>query len=166
VSITVIVAMARNRVIGRDGGLPWRLPADLARFKRLTMGHTLLMGQRTYDSIGRPLPGRRTVVMSLEDDFAPAGVTVARSLESALAAVASDDQVFVAGGGEIYRLLLPHADAVLLTLVEHDVEGDTTFPELDPETWELVEDRPRAADERNPHAMRFQRYERRGSSLS
>ena len=113
--ISLIVAMSENRVIGRGGGLPWRLSADLKRFKHLTMGHHLIMGRKTFESIGRVLPGRTSIVVTRQTDYRAAGVVVARSLSEALhiAATAGDDEAFVIGGGEIYRQILPSADQLL-----------------------------------------------------
>jgi len=137
---SLIAAMARNRVIGRDNRVPWRLPADLRRFKQLTMGHILIVGRKTFDSIGcRPLPGRRMVVVTRQEGYAPEGVLVARSIEEALALGRGDDEVFVAGGAEIYRQSLPVADRLQLTLIEEDFPGDVYFPEFDPADWRLVE---------------------------
>jgi dihydrofolate reductase len=129
---SALVAMAKNRVIGRDNTLPWHLSADLQRFKRLTLGHTLVMGRKTYDSIGRPLPGRRTVVVTRQRDWSADGVDVTHSLEEALK---YDGTLYVAGGGEIYRQALPYADALELTEVDQSPEGDVTFPSVNPDAW-------------------------------
>jgi dihydrofolate reductase len=125
VRLALIAAIARNRVIGRAGALPWHIPEDLRRFKRLTTGRTVLMGRKTYASIGGPLPHRRNVVISSE--VLP-GVESYRHLEPALAAVENDEQVFVIGGGRLYEALLDRADELFLTLLDDDVEGDTFFP--------------------------------------
>jgi dihydrofolate reductase len=160
--VALIAAVAANGVIGRDNRLPWRLPADLRRFKELTMGHALVMGRRTYESIGRPLPGRVTVVLTRDPAFmAPPGALAARSLEEALAAAAAATpgagEVFVAGGAEVYAQALPRADRLYLTRVEAEVEGDARFPDLDPARWRL------AAAERldlGPPSCRFEVWER------
>jgi dihydrofolate reductase len=136
-SVTLIVAVGKNGVIGRDNDLPWRLPEDLKRFKRLTLGHTLVMGRKTYDSIGRPLPGRATIVVTRRRDWSADGVTVAYSLPEALS-LATGDRVFVAGGGEIYRQALPYADGLEVTEVDQTPDGDVTFPDLDPAIWQEV----------------------------
>lgn len=128
--LSLIVAMSENQVIGRDGGLPWRLKSDLVRFKRITMGHTLIMGRKTYESIGRVLPGRRTIVVS-RAVAAIEGVDTAQSLEEALAMARQDSEPFVVGGGEIYRLALPLVGRLYLTRVLKIVEGDTHFPTID-----------------------------------
>lgn len=136
---SLIVAMNRRRVIGRAGEIPWRLPADLKRFKRLTMGHCLIMGRRTFESIGRPLPGRRTVVLSRDPQYRPEGIEVARSLAEAWDLTAGDHQPFVVGGGEIYQQALPHVGRIYLTLVEENALGDAAFPTVDSTDWRLVE---------------------------
>ncbi|MEA2694283.1 MAG: dihydrofolate reductase, partial [Acidobacteriota bacterium] len=120
--------MAANRVIGDGNRLPWRLPEDLARFKRLTMGGTLILGRKTYESIGRPLPGRKTVVVSRQPGYAPEGVLVARSIEEALER-AGEGNVWIAGGAEIYRQALDKAERLYLTRIEAEVPGDAFFPE-------------------------------------
>lgn len=128
--LSLIVAMAANRVIGRDGRMPWHLPGDLARFKRLTMGYPLIMGRRTYESIGRPLPGRKTLVLSRHPDYQPPGCLVFPTLQAALDEVWDYDEVFVCGGEEVYREALPLAQRIYLTELEREVEGDTLFPEI------------------------------------
>ncbi len=153
--------MADNRVIGRDNAIPWHLPADLKRFKALTTSHPLLMGRRTYESIGQPLPNRRTIVLTRDPTYRSPGVEVAHNLDEAFELVASTDEVFVAGGAQIYRATLPRADRVYLTIVHTILEGDTCFPELDSSEWRLEEDMDHTADNRNPHSYTFQRYERR-----
>jgi dihydrofolate reductase len=163
--VTLIAALARDRVLGREGGIPWRLPADLGHFKRTTMGHFLVLGRRTWESIGRALPGRKMVVITRRPDLAvPEGVTVAGSLEEALerAETAGESEVFIAGGGEIYRQALPRADRLDLTEVDLEVEGDTYFPEIDEEEWREISREEHPADDRNPHACRFRVLERRG----
>lgn len=129
--ITLVVAVARNGVIGRDNGLAWHLRSDLQRFKALTMGKPMLMGRKTYASIGRPLPGRRTLVLTRDPAFAAEGITVVHDWASALAA-ADAEELMVVGGAEIYRLALPHADRIHLTEVAGDYAGDTYFPALEP----------------------------------
>ena len=128
-TIALVVAVARNGVIGRDNGLAWRLSSDLKRFKALTLGTTLLMGRRTWDSIGRPLPGRRTLVLTRDPRFRVEGAEAVHDWDSAVAA--SGERLMVAGGAEIYALALPHADVVHLTEVEAEPEGDVRFPAFD-----------------------------------
>lgn len=134
--VTIVVAVARNGVIGAEGDLPWRLPEDLARFKRMTMGETLVMGRKTFESIGRPLPGRNTIVLTRRPDWAEEGVEVAGSLEHALAMAAERGQdLFVAGGAEVYRAALGVADRLELTEVDAEPDGDTFFPPVDWSRW-------------------------------
>lgn len=160
--ISIIAAMSENGVIGREGRLPWHLSADLKRFKRLTMGHTLVMGRKTWESIGRPLPGRRMVVISRQPGYRAEGVEVVSSLDAALdvASAAGDDEAFVIGGGEIYRLALPYADRVYMTLVLANVEGDAHFPEVDWDHWQRLETESREADAENDHPHVFHVFER------
>jgi len=138
VTVTLVAAIARNGVIGVDGGLPWHLPDDLRRFKELTLGHVLVMGRKTYESIGHPLPGRTTIVVTRSPswDSAAAEVRVAGSVSDAIeAAAALDDEVFVVGGAQVYAAALPLADRLELTWVDAEPEGDTTFPEFDGRDW-------------------------------
>jgi dihydrofolate reductase len=135
-TVTLIAAVARNGVIGVDGDLPWRLPEDLRRFKALTLGGTLVMGRKTYESIGRPLPGRTTIVVTRQADWHADGVTVAHSLEDALALVEGD--AWVAGGGEVYAAALPYADRLEITEVDLEPDGDAFFPEWDRSLWREV----------------------------
>jgi dihydrofolate reductase len=160
-TISIIVAMTPDRVIGRGNALPWRLPADLRRFKRLTLGHHLLVGRKTWESIGRPLPGREMVVITRRRDYRIEGAVVAHSVDEALAIARQngEDEVFVAGGEEIYRQTLAKADRLYLTVVDATCEGDAFFPPHDPSAWTEVEREDRAADERNPHPVSFITYE-------
>jgi dihydrofolate reductase len=160
--ISIIAAMAENGIIGRGGQLPWHLSADLQRFKRLTMDHTIIMGRKTWESIGRPLPGRRMVVITRQAGYQAEGVAVVSSLEDALALarVAGDEEAFIIGGAEIYRLALPHADRLYMTLVLAEVEGDTTFPEVDWETWARIDSESVEADADNEFPHLFYVFER------
>ena len=158
-TLTLIAAMARNRVIGRGGAIPWRLPADLARFKRITMGRWLIMGRRTFDSIGRPLPGRTTVVVTRRQEWSPAGVLVARSIDEAISLARDQDEVFVAGGAEIYAATLERAARIRITLVEGDYDGDAWFPVIDPAVWRLTSQESHPGEADRP-AYRFLDYER------
>lgn len=157
---SIVAAVARNGVIGRNGALPWRLPDDLARFRRLTMGHTVLMGRRTFESIGRPLDGRRNVVLSRDPAFRPTGVLVARSVEEALSSTADDGEVFVIGGSAVYRLFLARADRLLFTLVDAEPEGDVFFPPWESASFREVERLPHPTDERHDHSFSFVTLER------
>lgn len=161
--LSLIAAVAENGVIGTGNDLPWRLPADLRRFKRTTMGHHLIMGRRTFESIGRALPGRTTVVVSRGEPELPDGVRLARSIDAAIAVAreAGDDEAFVAGGAEIFRQTLDRAHRIHLTRVEASVEGDTFFPDLDPSEWRLLSTESRPADAKNPYPLRFELLEKR-----
>ena len=158
--VSLVAAMSENRVIGRGGGLPWHLPKDLQYFKKLTVDHTVIMGRKTYDEVKRPLDNRRNVVITRNPDFKPHGVTVVPTLKEALALGATEREVFVIGGGEIYRLALPLADRLYLTLVHATVEGDTFFPEFDKDGWALDEEERHEADAKHAFAFTFRRYSR------
>lgn len=160
-TVSLLAAMAENRVIGRDNDLPWHLPDDLRRFKQLTMGHRIIMGRRTFESIGRPLPGRHSVVLSRDPSYRAAGATTAGSLEEALAAVPAGEEAFVIGGAEVFRLALPRTGRIYLTIVHADIEGDVRLPPCQEEDWALVEDRYHSADARHAYPFSFRRYERR-----
>lgn len=159
-TLSLIVAVAQNQVIGRDGELPWHLRADLQRFKAITMGHHILMGRATYDSIGRLLPGRTTVILSRQDDYVVDGALVAGSLDEALQLSRQDSEVFVVGGQSLYQSALPRADRLYLTRVLASVRGDVFFPELDLQNWLLTETESHPADAENDHAYRFEVYDR------
>lgn len=152
--------MAENRVIGRGNTLPWRLPADLKRFKALTMGHPVIMGRKTFDTMGRPLSGRRNIVLTRDRRWTSRGVEVAHDLAGALALVSGDGLVFVAGGAEIYQLALRRADQLDLTVVHTSVDGDAFFPEFSPSEWTLMQDERHAADDRHAFPFSFRRYDR------
>lgn len=158
--VSLVVAMAENHVIGRGGGLPWHLPKDLQHFKRLTVDHTVIMGRKTFEEIKQPLANRRNVVISRDSSFQPRGVTVVPSLDEALAMGATEEEVFVIGGGQIFSLVLPRADRLYLTLVHAKVEGDTFFPAFDLATWALEEEEHHPADEKHAYAFTFRRYRR------
>ncbi len=161
--VSLIAAVSENGVIGRGGGLPWRLSKDLRRFKELTMGHHLVIGRRTWDEVGKPLPGRIMVVVTRDREFAPDGVLVAHSLEEALDLAAGDFEVFVGGGAEIYRVALERAlvDRLYITRVHAEVEGDTVFPEIDLKGWRLVSREDHDSDDRNEYPFSFLVYERK-----
>jgi dihydrofolate reductase len=161
--VTLIAAMAENRVIGRDNALPWHLPDDLMRFKQRTEGHVVIMGRRTFESVGRPLPRRRSIVVTRKHDYHPPGAEIAHSLEEALerARESGQSEVFILGGAEIYAVALPEADRLELTIVHADVTGDTFFPECDLSEWALLEEQRHEADNRHAHAFSFRTYERR-----
>ena len=154
--LVAIAAVARNRVIGAGPDIPWRIPGDQRRFKQLTLGHPMVMGRLTYDSIGRPLPGRTTLVISRDPAFAPEGVEVHAGVEAALdrACELDGEVVFVVGGGQVYRAAWHRLDALEITEVEQDPSGDVLFPPIDPSTW--------AETSREPHdGFAYVRYQRR-----
>lgn len=171
--LSLVVAAAENGVIGREGDLPWRLPADLGRFKRLTTGHPIVMGRKTYESIGRPLPGRVSIVLTRDAAWTAGNEAVVvvtsldRAIEAALQAEGvSTDEAFVIGGGEVYRLALSHADRVHRTRVHTEVEGDATFPNLDESEWRLASSEKHPADEKNEHDCTFEVWERVSGSMA
>jgi dihydrofolate reductase len=163
--IALIWAMARNRVIGRDNALPWRLPADMRHFRELTTGHPVLMGRKTFESLGRPLPGRTNIVITSDRRYIAQGCIVAHSLDEALALAAPharphDPRIFVIGGEKLYAQMLPHADLLYVTLVEAEIEGDVRFPEFDLTKWHETFKVTHPADEKNPYPCVFQTLER------
>lgn len=161
--IAIVVAAAENNVIGKDNNLIWYLPADLKHFKRLTMGHPMVMGRKTYESIGKPLPGRTSVVVTSQQDYSAEGCVVVHSLQDALreAQQLDPEQVSVIGGANVYEQALPSANVVYLTRVHHAFEGDVYFPELPPQEWELTEEEHHDPDEKNKYSYTFQTYRRR-----
>jgi dihydrofolate reductase len=137
-NINVIAAMARNRVIGINNTLPWRLPADLQHFKALTMGHHIVMGRKTYESIGKPLPGRTTVIVTRDANYRVAGCLTATSIDAAIAACGEDPDIFFVGGAELYAQILPRADRLYLTEIQAEYDGDAHFPPFDHGIWQEV----------------------------
>lgn len=156
----MIVAMAENRAIGKDNELLWHLPADLQYFKRTTMGKPILMGRKTYQSIGRPLPGRVNIVVSRDQTFAPDGVVVVRSIEQALEAASEHDDVMVIGGASFYEQMLPMTQVLYVTQVHEIFEGDAFFPELDSSEWKKTHEQHNQPDEKNKLSYSFQTFER------
>jgi len=164
--IALIWAMARNRVIGRHNTLPWRLPADMQHFRALTTGHPVLMGRKTFESLGRPLPNRTNIVISSDCGYAPHGCLVAHSLDEALALAAAhvppnDPEIFVIGGARLYAQMLPLADRLYMTRVEVDIEGDAWFPEIDLEAWRETQRDAHPRDDKNPYPCVFLTLERK-----
>ena len=152
----MIAAMAKDRVIGKDNDMPWHLPADLAHFKKVTMGKPVIMGRRTFESIGRPLPGRLNIVITRNVEWHAEGVEVVSSPEQALAKVADVEEVMVIGGGNIYLQFLPQATRLYLTFIDLEVEGDTQFPDwTSVGEWQQIESEEHAEDQRNPYGYRF-----------
>ena len=158
--ISLIVAMSRNRVIGALGQIPWHLPDELKLFKRLTMGHHIIMGRKTWDSIGRLLPGRTTVVVTRQPGFEVPGAIVTHTLEGAIAACGRDPEIFVIGGAELFRAALPLADRLYLTVVDAEIPGDTYMPEFDSSAWRETSSREHPVDEKHGYAYRHTVYER------
>lgn len=158
--VSLIVAMGKNRVIGANGAIPWRLPNELQLFKRVTMGHHIIMGRKTWESIGRLLPGRTTVIVTRQRGYAVAGAVVTGSLDAALAACGDDSEVFVIGGGELYQLALPLAQRIYLTTVDVEPAGDTLMPEFNSALWRETSAESFAADEKHAYAFRFSVLER------
>jgi len=158
-NVWIIAAVSENNVIGQGNALPWRIPEDLARFKALTLGSTLVMGRKTFESIGRPLPGRTTVVLTRKNDFSAPGVLVAHDRDEAVS-LARGPHAFVAGGADIYRLFLPLAKKLFLTRVHASYEGDTHFPAIDAREWDFVSAEPHPRHAAIPSCT-FEMYDRR-----
>ncbi|HEU0198122.1 MAG TPA: dihydrofolate reductase [Nevskiaceae bacterium] len=161
--VVIVVAVADNGVIGRDGGLPWHLPVDLAHFKRVTMGHTMLMGRRTWESFGKPLPGREHWVLTRDRGYVASGARVFADFDTALEA--ADGELQVIGGAHLFARALPLATTLELTRVHADPDGDTRFPAFDPARWREAWREEHPADARNAHACTFTRLERAAGSL-
>ena len=160
--ISLIVAMAENRVIGAGNDLPWRLPEDLKRVRALTTGHHIILGRRNYESIGKPLPNRTNIVLSRQPGYVPpAGCLGAASLDEALTLCAGDSEVFIFGGAEIYRTALPRTERMYLTLVHATVPGDTLFPEFDWADWQIAERTDHDRDERHAYPYSFLTLDRK-----
>ena len=152
--------MAKNRVIGADNKIPWHLPNELRLFKSLTMGHPIVMGRRTYESINRLLPGRTTVIVTRQRDYEVPGAVVAHSVKDALDASRGDDEVFVIGGAELFRETLPIADRLHLTVVDAEPAGDTFMPEIDMNAWRETSSQSFDPDEKHAHAYRYSVFDR------
>lgn len=160
--ISLMWAMDNNRVIGYNNQLPWHLPEDLKFFKRTTMGHPIAMGRKTWDSIGRPLPGRENIVITRNPEFTCEGCTVLNTIDDLLEySLQKDEEIFVIGGAEIFKLILPDADKLYLTRIYDEFEGDTFFPELNMEEWSLLSKEKGIKDEKNPYDYEFMIYERK-----
>lgn len=164
--VTLIAAVSDNGIIGRGNALPWHLPADLRRFKRLTTGHTIVMGRKTWESIGRPLPGRRSIVISRSPGFQPAGVTVVPDFAAALAAGRDAAEVFVIGGSRVFEAAFPYTDRLELTRVHATLPGDAHLPRLDLSEWNLLAEEHHPADAQHVYPYSFLTYDRRRGPLS
>lgn len=161
-SISMIWAMDANGIIGKNNDLPWRVPRDFAYFQAQTLGKRLIMGRKTWDSLGgKPLRNRTSIVLTRDRDFAPEGATVVHTLEEALAEDSKGDELMIIGGSEVYRMFLPYADKLMVTRIEEEFEGDTKFPEVDWSEWTEISNIPGIRDENNPHDYRFYIYERK-----
>lgn len=160
--VTIIAAIAKNNALGKDNDLIWHLPADLKRFKKITSGHYILMGRNTFESIGRPLPNRTTVIITRNEDYVKNGCFIANSLEEALNIAEADEEIYIIGGAQIYKYALENnlADALEITFVHQDFEADAFFPEIDRSVWNAVEREDFNADEKNKIDYSFIRFEK------
>jgi len=158
--LSLIAAVGKDGVIGAGGKLPWKLPADLAHFKQVTMGHPIIMGRKTFESIGRTLPGRENIVVTRQHDYAAPGCVVVASLNEAFERTRDADEAFIIGGAELFRAALPRAAKLYLTRIDHDFEGDVFFPEFDPAEWREVSRREGIVDAQNPYPHVFLVFER------
>lgn len=158
--VSIIAAIDRNQLIGRDGELPWRLPADLKYFKRMTIGKPIVMGRRTWQSLDRPLPGRPNIVLTRNAEYKPDGAIVVRDLDQALAVFSDAPELMIIGGGQLYRSALPIANRLYLTRIDDEFEGDAWFPRIDWPDWNLVSEQSHPSDEINRMNYNFQVYQR------
>ncbi|MEH7236478.1 dihydrofolate reductase [Bacillus sp. JJ1562] len=159
--ISLLLAMDKKQLIGKDNDLPWRLPADLAYFKRVTMGHPIIMGRKTYDSIGRPLPGRENIIVTRDTSYKAEGCKVIHSIDEIVKMNDETDQeLFVIGGAEIFKEILPYSDRLYITEIEEVFEGDTYFPEFDKAEWKVISKEKGIKDEKNPYEYTFFVYEK------
>ena len=158
--LSLIVAVSKNNVIGVDNRLLWHMPADLKHFKNTTMGSPVIMGRKTYESIGKPLPGRTNIVVTRNEDFEADGCTVANTLQEAVDLCEKEKEVFIIGGGEVYKQAIHAADRIYITRIDHLFEGDTHFPEINFSEWKLVKYEKHHADEKNQYEYSFAQYER------
>jgi len=158
--LSLIWAMDNNRLIGHNNALPWKLPADMAWFRKQTMHKPILMGRKTFDSIGKPLPGRTNIILTRQADLEIEGCVVVQSLAAAKAAVPDAEEIMVIGGAEIYALLLPDADQLYITHIEDAFEGDAWFPTVDLSTWKKVHDEHHQPDEKNAYAYHFELWQK------
>ena len=158
--LSLIVAMDENRLIGSANQLPWHLPGDLALFKQTTMGKPIIMGRKTFTSIGKALPGRRNIVITRDPEFDAPGCDLCHSTEAAIDLCSEEDETMLIGGASLYQQVLPLADCMYITRIHHRVSGDTWFPEIAEEDWRIEEQQDFAADVKNPHAFSFVKYVR------
>lgn len=158
--ISLLVAMDNNRLIGKDNDLPWHLPADLAYFKRVTMGHSIIMGRKTFESIGRPLPGRENIIITRNKEYKADGCKVIHSIEEVLEMNHNDKELFIIGGAEIFKEVFPHADRLYITEIDAVFTGDTFFPSFPLSEWQKTSSEKGTRDEKNPYDYNFVVYER------
>lgn len=158
--ISIIVAMSRNRVIGKGDAMPWHLPAELRHFKQVTMGKPIIMGRKTFESIGRVLPGRRNIIITRDPQYEFEDAIIVHSIDEALKAAGNTAEVMIVGGGHLYRQMIKDAECLYLTIVETDIEGDVFFPLIAEKEWRTTQELRRAPDEKNQFAMRFMILER------
>lgn len=159
--IILIVAVSSNNAIGKDNQLLWHLPNDLRFFKRITTGHSIIMGRKTFESIGKPLPNRRNIILSTRNSLDVPGIEVVRSIKAALELAATEETVFVIGGAEIYKQFLPMAQEVYLTKVDVELDGDAFFPKLNEDDWEIISHQEHSQDEKHPYSYAFVHMERK-----
>lgn len=155
-----LVAMDKNRLIGRDNDLPWRLPADLAYFKKVTMGHPIVMGRKTFEAIGKPLPGRRNIIVTRNKQYKQPGCEVLYSIEDIYKVGGGTEEVFVIGGAEIFKEVMPMMDRLYVTYIDEEFEGDTYFPNINDNEWRIISEEPGITDEKNLYHHRFVVYGR------
>lgn len=159
--ISIIVAMDNNRVIGINNTLPWRLPADLKNVKKITMGHSIVMGRKNYESIGRPLPGRRNIILTRNNNYSVAGCEIVHSIEEVINLCEGEEEIFIFGGEQIYNLFLPLTDKIYLTKINNEFDGDTFFPEINFNEWKEVSFENGEKDEKNPYHYTFHVFEKK-----
>ncbi|WP_102349298.1 dihydrofolate reductase [Bacillus sp. Marseille-P3661] len=159
--ISLVVAMDKNRVIGKDNQLPWHLPADLAFFKKVTMGKPIVMGRKTHQSIGRALPGRENIILTRDKNFTAEGCTIIHHIDELNKITNNHDEICIIGGAEIFKEVLPIIDRLYITEIEHEFEGDTFFPAIDRTNWQLVSSEKGPKDEKNPYDYYFNIYEKK-----
>lgn len=159
--ISFLVAMSKNRVIGKNNDLPWHLPADLAYFKRTTMHHTIVMGRKTHESIGRALPGRRNIVVTTKKNYRAEGCEIVHSVDEAMKLLPEDDEVFVIGGSQLFKAFYPFAERLYVTYIDEEFAGDTFFPEIDESEWKRISTERGEKNEKNPYDYFYIVYERK-----
>ncbi|MEK5134415.1 type 3 dihydrofolate reductase [Bacillus sp. FSL W8-0645] len=160
--ISMIVATGKDRVIGQDNQMPWHLPADLAYFKKVTGGHTIVMGRKTFESIGRALPNRRNIVLTTSSSFEAEGCEVVHSIADILAIGESETELFIIGGSKLYEEMMPYADRLYITHIHHAFEGDRYFPDYNENEWTVVSREKGHRDEKNPYNYEFAVYDKKG----